>query len=116
MGKKMVKELRTLAQIYDVKIRSKANKNEIIYLLGENYGERRRAYFEREVGLWESEIKAKEETTRWSQEIDEEEHARKPLEPAKLRLTKSALNGSVQRWFVDGGKYLDPDVFLYDMV
>ena len=115
MGRKTVKELKTLARIYDVKIRSKANKSEIIYLLGQNYGERRRAYFEREVGLWESEIKANEETIRWSQEIDEEERAQKPLEPAKLRLTKSALNGSVQRWFVDGGEYLDPGVFLYDI-
>ena len=54
MGEKTIKELKTLARIYDVKIRSKANKNEIIYLLGENYGEKRRAYFERKIGLWES--------------------------------------------------------------
>ncbi len=64
MGRKTIKELKTLARVYDVKIRSGANKSEIIYLLGENYGERRRAYFEREVGLWESEIKANEETIR----------------------------------------------------
>ncbi len=115
MGKKTIKELKTLARIYDVKIRSKANKNEVIYLLGENHGERRRAYFERKIGSWESEIKASEETTRWSQEINEEERARKPSEPAKPRLTKSALNGSIQKWFVDGSGYKDPDVFLYDI-
>ena len=51
MGKKTIKELKTLAQIHDVKTRSKANKNEIIYLLGENYGEKRRAYFERIMGI-----------------------------------------------------------------
>ena len=103
MGKRTVKELKTLARVCNVKIRSGANKSEIIYPLGESYGERRRAYFEREVGLWESEIKANEETIRWGQEIHEEERGRKPLEPARPRLTKGALNGSVQRWFVDGG-------------
>ncbi len=66
MGKKTVKERKTFARVYDVRIRSGANKSEIIYLLGENYGERRRAYFEREVGLWESEIKANEETILWN--------------------------------------------------
>ncbi len=115
MGKRTVKELKTLTRIYDVKIRSKASKNEIIYLLGERYGERQRAYFEREVGLWESEIKANEKTIRWNQEIQDEERVRRPSEPAKPTLTKSALNGSIQRWFVDGGEYLDPDVFLYDI-
>ena len=65
MGKKTVKELKALARVYDVRVRSGANKSEIIYLLGENYGERRRAYFEREVGLWESEIRANEETIGW---------------------------------------------------
>ena len=30
MSKKTIRELRTLARIYDVKIRSRANKNEII--------------------------------------------------------------------------------------
>ena len=73
MGNKTVKELRTIAQAHDIKIRSRASKSEIIYLLGENYGERRRAAYERDVGLWDSEIKASEETTRWSQEIGEEE-------------------------------------------
>ena len=97
MGRKTVKELKTLARVYDVRVRSGANKSEIIYLLGESYGERRRAYFEREVGLWESEIKANEETIRWNQEIQDEERSRQPLGPAKPRLTKSALNGSVQR-------------------
>ena len=58
MGKRTIKQLKILAQIYDVKIRSKANKNEIIYLFGENHGERQRAYFERKIGSWESEIKA----------------------------------------------------------
>ena len=115
MGKKTVKELRTLAQVHNVRVRSGASKSEIIYLLGENYGERRRAYFEREVGLWESEVKVNEETIRWNQEIQDEERSRQPLGPAKPRLTKSALGGSVQRWFVDGGEYLDPDVFLYDI-
>ncbi len=75
MGKRTVKELRVLARVYGVKIRSGANKSEIIYLLGENYGERRRAAYEREVGLWESEIRADEETARWGQEIDEEERS-----------------------------------------
>ncbi len=73
MGKKTVKELKALARVYDVRVRSGANKSEIIYLLGENYGERRRAYFEREVGLWESEIRANEETIGWDQEIQDEE-------------------------------------------
>ena len=88
---------------------------EIIYLLGENYGEKRRAYFERKIGSWESEIKASEETTRWNQEIQDEERSRQLSEPAKPRLTKSALNGSVQKWFVDGSQYKDPDVFLFDI-
>ena len=85
MGKRTVKELRVLARVYGVKIRSGANKSEIIYLLGENYGERRRAAYEREVGLWESEIRADEETARWGQEIDEEERSRRPSEPARPR-------------------------------
>ena len=45
MGKKMVKELRVLAKVRGVKIQSGANKNEIAYLIRENYGERRRAFF-----------------------------------------------------------------------
>ena len=40
MSKKTIRGLRILARIYDVKIRSRANKNVIIYLLGENYRER----------------------------------------------------------------------------
>ena len=115
MSKKTIKELKTLARIYDVKIRSKANKNKIIYLLVENYSEKRRAYFERKIGSWESEIKASEETTRWNQEIQDEERSRQPSEPAKRRLTKSALNGSVQKWFMDRNQYKDPDVFLFDI-
>ena len=76
MSKKTIRELKALARIYDVKIRLRANKNEIIYLLGENYGEKGRAYFERKIGSWESEIKANEETTRWNQEIQDEERSR----------------------------------------
>ncbi len=86
-----------------------------MYLLGENYGEKRRAYFERKIGSWESEIKANEETIRWSQEIDEEERSRKPDEPACPELIKGALNGRAQKWFVDGSGYKDPSVFLYDI-
>ena len=75
MGKKTIKELKTLARIHDVKIQSKANKNEITYLLGENYGERQRAYFERKIGSWESEIRANEEQAQWNQEIQDEERS-----------------------------------------
>ena len=114
MGKRTVKELRNLARIHGVKIRSRANKSEIIYLLGENYGERRRAAYERKYGLWDSDIRADEEAERWSREIDEEERSRKPSEPPKPKLTKKAMNGAVQKWFIDGSEYLDPDVFLYD--
>ncbi len=115
MGKKTVKELRALARVHGVKTRSGANKSEIIYLLGENYGERRRAAFERDVGLWNSEIEADEETERWSREIEEEERRRKPSEPPKPKLSRKAMNGTVQKWFIDGSEYLDPDVFLYDV-
>ena len=94
MGKKTIKERKTLARIHDVKIRSKANKNEIIYLLGENHGERWRAYFERKIGLWESEIKANEEQTRWNQEIQDEERSRQPSEPPKPKLMKGAYESS----------------------
>ena len=52
--KKPVKELKVLARKYNVKIHPKANKSEIIYLLGENYGERRRATYEKKYGLWNS--------------------------------------------------------------
>ena len=114
MGKRTVKELKNLAQIHGVKIRSRANKSEIIYLLGENYGERRRAAYEKKYGLWNSDIRADEEAERWSREIDEEERSRKPSEPPKPKLTKKAMNGTVQKWFIDGSEYLDPDVFLYD--
>ena len=115
MGNKAVKELRAIAQAYNIRVRSRANKSEIIYLLGENYGERRRAAYERDVGLWDSEIRASEETARWSQEIGEEERSRQPSEPARPRLTRRAMNGTVQKWFVDGSEYLDPDVFLHDI-
>ncbi len=115
MEKKTVKELRTLAKVRGVKIRSGANKSEIVYLIGENYGERRRNYFERKFGLWNSDIKAGEDIEQWQEEISEEEQLRQPSEPAKPRLTKSALNGSVQKWFVDGSQYKDADVFLFDI-
>ena len=114
VGKRTVKELKNLARIHGVKIRSRANKSEIIYLLGENYGERRRAAYEKKHGLWDSDIRADEEAERWSREIDEEERSRKPSEPPKPKLTKKAMNGTVQKWFIDGSDYLDPDVFLYD--
>ena len=61
VGKRTVKELKNLARIHGVKIRSRANKSEIIYLLGENYGERRRAAYEKKYGLWDSDIRADEE-------------------------------------------------------
>ncbi len=114
VGKRTVKELKNLARIHGVKIRSRANKSEIIYLLGENYGERRRAAYEKKYGLWNSDIRADEEAERWSREIDEEERSRRPSEPPKPKLTKKAMNGTVQKWFIDGSEYLDPDVFLYD--
>ena len=112
--RKTIKELKDIARIHGVKIRSRANKSEIIYLLGENYGERRRAAYEKKYGLWNSDIRADEEAERWSREIDEEESSRKPSEPPKPKLTKKAMNRTVQKWFIDGSEYLDPDVFLYD--
>ena len=115
MGNRTVKELKDLARTHGVKIRSGANKSEIIYLLGENYGERRRAVYEKKFGLWNSEIRADEETARWDQEIDEEERRRRPLETVRPKLTREAMNGTVQKWFVDGSEYLDPDMFLYDI-
>ena len=114
MSKKTIRELRILARVYNVKIRSKANKNEIIYLLGESYGERRRAYFQSKIGTWESEIKANEEQIRWDQEIRDEEQSRGPPEPAKPKLIKGAINKRIQRWFIDGSEYKDPEVFLSD--
>ncbi len=115
VGKKTVKELKDIARTHGVKIRSGANKSEIIYLLGENYGERRRAAYERRYGLWNSDIRADEEAERWSREIDEEERSRRPTEPPAPRLTREAMNGAVQKWFIDGSEYLDPDVFLHDI-
>ncbi len=115
MRKKTIRELRILARIYDVRIRSRANKNEIIYLLGENYGERRRAYFQRKIGTWESEIRANEERIRWGQEIQDEELARQLPEPAQPKLIKGAIDGRIQKWFVDGSEYKDPQLFLYDI-
>ncbi len=106
VGKKTIKELKDIARIYGVKIRSGANKSEIIYLLGENYGERRRAAYEKKYGLWNSDIRADEEAERWSREIDEEERSRRP------KLTRKAMNGNVHRWFVSGGGYTTRDVFL----
>jgi uncharacterized membrane protein YqiK len=139
MYKRTVKELKNLARLYNVKIRSRANKSEIIYLLGENYGERRRALYERKVGLWNSEIRASEESakwnqeidterrkretdrwsreigeeeerrrrvdeeiTRWSREIEEEERRRVPSEPVRAKLVSTSMNGTVQKWFVNG--------------
>ena len=152
MYKRTVKELKNLARLYNVKIRSRANKSEIIDLLGENYGERRRALYERKVGLWNSEIRASEESakwnqeidterrkretdrwsreigeeeerrrrvdeeiTRWSREIEEEERRRVPSEPVRAKLVSTSMNGTVQKWFVNGSDYLDPHVFLYDI-
>ena len=115
VGKRTVKELKDLVRVHSVKIRSGANKSKIIYLLGENYGERRRAVYEKKFGLWNSDIRADEETARWSREIEEEERARKPSEPPKPKLSRKAMNGTVQKWFIDGSEYLDPDVFLYDV-
>ena len=115
VGKKTIKELKDIARIYGVKIRSGANKSEIIYLLGENYGERRRAAYEKKYGLWNSDIRADEEAERWSREIDEEERSRRPSEPPKPKLARKAMNGAVQKWFIDGSEYLDPDVFLHDI-
>ncbi len=106
VGTKTIKELKDIARTYGVKIRSRANKSEIIYLLGENYGERRRAAYERRYGLWNSDIRADEEAERWSREIDEEERSRRP------RLTREAMNGNVHRWFVSGEGYRIPNVFL----
>ena len=40
---------------------------------------------------------------------------RQPLTSATPKLVREAMNGGVQKWFVDGSKYLDPDVFLYDI-
>ncbi len=114
VGKKTIKELKDIARIYGIKIRSGANKSEIIYLLGENYGERRRAAYQKKYGLWNSDIRADEEAERWSREIDEEERSRRPSEPPKPKLTRKAMNGTVQKWFIDGSEYFDPDVFLYD--
>ncbi len=112
VGKRTVKELKDLARVHGVKIRSGANKSEIIYLLGENYGERQRAVYEKKFGLWNSDIRADEETARWSREIEEEERAQKPSEPPKPKLSRKAMNGTVQKWFIDRSEYLDPDVFL----
>ncbi len=56
-----------------------------------------------------------DETTRWSQEIIEEESRRKPSEPARPTLTKSDLNGDVQKWLVDGSEYKGPHVSLHDI-
>ncbi len=113
--KKTVKELKVLARKYNVKIRSRANKSEIIYLLGENYGERRRALYEKKYGLWNSDIRADEEAERWSREIGEEERRRQPSEPARPTLRRRFRGGQSTLWFVDGSEYLDPEVFLHDV-
>ncbi len=65
--------------------------------------------------LWESEIRANKEIIRWQREILEEERRQRPNEPALSKLIKEAMNGRVQKWFVDGSEYKDPDVFLYDI-
>ncbi len=113
--KKTVKELKDIARKYNVKIRSRASKSEIIYLLGENYGERRRALYEKKYGLWNSDIRADEEAERWSREIDEEERRRQPSEPARPTLRRRFRGGQSTLWFVDGSEYLDPEVFLHDV-
>ncbi len=115
VGKKTIKELKDIARIHGVKIRSRANKSEIIYLLGENYGERRRAAYEKKYGLWNSDIRANEEAERWSREIDEEERSRRPSEPSRPTLRRRFRGGQSSLWFVDGREYLDPEVFLHDV-
>ncbi len=113
--KKPVKELKALARKYNVKIHSKANKSEIIYLLGENYGERRRAAYEKKYGLWNSDIMADEEIKRWAKEIEEEELSRRPAEVPVPVIRRKFKGGQSTIWFVDGSEYLDPEVFLYDV-
>ena len=98
-----------MAQKYNVKIHSKANKSEIIYRLGENYGKRLRAANERKYGLRSSEIE------RWTKEIEEEERARGPAEVPTPVLRREFKGGQSTIWFVDGSEYLDPEVFLYDV-
>ncbi len=115
MGKKTIKELKDIARIHDEFIRSRANKSEITYLLGENYGERRRAAYEKKHGLWNSDIRADEEVERWSREIDEEERSRKPSEPSRPTFRRRFRGGQSSLWFVDGREYLDPEVFLHDV-
>ncbi len=115
VGKKTVRELKDLARARGVRIPSRASKSEIIFLLAENYGERRRAAYEKKFGLWDSEIRADEETTRWEQEIGEEERARKPSEPVRPKLAKKAMGGNVQKWIVSGSDYLDPQLSLDDV-
>ncbi len=110
--RKTIKELKDIARKYNVKIRSKATKSEIIYLLGENYGERRRALYEKKYGLWNSDIRADEEVERWSREIDGEERRRQPSEPARPTLRRRFRGGQSTLWFVDGSEYLDPQVFF----
>ncbi len=109
--KKTVKELKVLAKKYDVKIPSRANKSEIIYLLGENYGERRRAVYERKYGHQSSD----KEIERWTKEIEEEERSRRPTEAPKPTLVRKFKGNQATMWFVDGSEYLDPEVFLYDV-
>ena len=99
-----------------MKGQSKANKTELIYLLGLNYGERRRAYYERQREATKaSEGQREDETTQWNQEILDEERAQQPQEPAQPKLIKGAINGRIQKWFIDGSEYKDPQVFLYDI-
>ena len=111
--KKTIKELKVLAPRYNVKIHPKANKSEIIYLLGENYGKRRRAVYEKKYGLWNSDIMADEEIERWTKEIEEEERIRRPAEVPAPVLRRKFKGGQSTIWFVDGSEYLDPEVFLY---
>ena len=121
MNRMTAKELRSLARLYEVKGRSKAkSKVDLIQLLEANYGDMQRDYHERRRRHLESEAIQRgepmmDESTRWDQEIQDKERTRQPSEPACPRLTKSALNGSVQKWFMDGSEYNDPNVFLYDI-
>jgi hypothetical protein len=119
VSKKTVKKLRELARFHNIKGRSKAKtKIELIQLLNKDYAKRRQAVYDKRFGAWESDVRANEETIRWQQEISEEialreKKLRAKTTPPKPKLIKSALNGKVQKWFVSGKGYKDPNVFLF---
>jgi hypothetical protein len=52
----------------------------------------------------------------WSQEIQEEERSRQPVEPPKPKLMKGAINRKVQKWFIDGSKYKDIDISQIELI